>query len=193
MPPIFFKPKVTTIQEPKETAQQFLLRLLDARNRIFFASKGERAESEYSSQLVENSFLKAKSIDLHPNDRLLVRNLSERGGPGKLRSYREQDIYVVLRRRDALSPVYEIKRENGTGPVRVLHINLLLQCKELPIDMNAALQQPIPARRKRNTYHTRSRTQLMNRRTTDGSMSDSDSEDEIVIAPNNQHLSDITT
>ena len=148
-------------------------------------SAGERNKSRYD--------LKAKSIDLHPNDRVLVRNLSERGGPGKLRSYWEQDIYRVIRRRDALSPVYEIKRENGTGPVRVLHRNLLLQCNELPVDMNAALQQPIPARRKRNTYHLRSRTQLLDRRTTDGSMSDSDSEDEIVIAPNNQHLSDIPT
>ena len=47
---------VTAIQDPKETAQQFLLRLLDARNRVFFASKEERVEAEYSTQLVENSF-----------------------------------------------------------------------------------------------------------------------------------------
>ena len=64
---------VTTVQEPKETAQQFLLRLLDARNRVFFASKEECAESEYSSQLVENSFLKAFESGLR--DENLVANL----------------------------------------------------------------------------------------------------------------------
>ena len=68
-----FQAMVTTIQEPKETVQQFLLRLLDARNRVFFASKEERAESEYSSQLVENSFLKAFESGLR--DENLVTNL----------------------------------------------------------------------------------------------------------------------
>ena len=47
---------VTAIQDPKETEQQFLLRLLDARNRVFFTSKEERVEAEYSTQLVEKSF-----------------------------------------------------------------------------------------------------------------------------------------
>ena len=65
---------------------------------------GNRNKSRYD--------LKAKSIDFHPNDRVLVQNLSERGGPGKLRSYWEQDIYRVIRRKDSLSPVYEIQREN---------------------------------------------------------------------------------
>ena len=68
-----FQSMVTAIQDTKETAQQFLLRLLDARNRVFFASKEERVEAEYSTQLVEKSFLKAFESGLR--DENLVTNL----------------------------------------------------------------------------------------------------------------------
>ncbi|CAB3988536.1 Retrovirus-related Pol poly from transposon 412 [Paramuricea clavata] len=63
---------------------------------------------------------------------LEVRNLNERGGPGKLRSFGENDIYVVINRKDPESPVYETKLENGKGKNRVLHRNLLLPCDHLP-------------------------------------------------------------
>ena len=68
-----FQSMVTAIQDPKETEQQFLLHLLDACNRVFFAAKEERAEGEYSSQLVEKSFLKAFESGLR--DENLVTNL----------------------------------------------------------------------------------------------------------------------
>ena len=67
-----FQSMVTAIQDQKETTQQFLLRLLDAQNRVSFASK-EDVESEYSSQLVEKSFLKAFESGLR--DENLVTNL----------------------------------------------------------------------------------------------------------------------
>ena len=66
-----------------------------------------------------------------------VRNLSERGGPGKVGSYWEQDVYTVLKRQRG-SPVYIVKKENGQGTGRVLHRNLFLQCDFLPVD-------PVPA------------------------------------------------
>ena len=69
---------VTAIQDPKGTVQQFLLRLLDACNRVFFASKEERVEAEYSTQQVEKSFLKdfesgLRDENLVPNLRPLLR------------------------------------------------------------------------------------------------------------------------
>jgi hypothetical protein len=69
-----------------------------------------------------------KSSLLRVGDRVLVRNMSERGDPVKLRSFWEPKIHVVSRRMADDSPVYEVKPENGSGKARVLHRNMLFQC-----------------------------------------------------------------
>ena len=76
---------------------------------------------------------KVRHTTLREGDRVLVRNLTERGGPGKLRPYWEQEIYVVTQKRKDM-PVYEVKPETGNGRSRVLHRNLLLPCSYLPVE-----------------------------------------------------------
>ena len=64
---------------------------------------------------------------------MLVRNLSERDGTGKVRSFWENKVRVVVGKKGEM-PVYEVKQEDGNGRIRVLHRNLLLPCSHLPTE-----------------------------------------------------------
>ena len=108
------------------------------------------------------------SSGLLPGDRVLVRNLSKRENPAKLRSYPEDKIHVLVTRRGVDSPVYKVKPESSDGPKRTLHRNMLLPCNSLPLQPLPP-QEPAPRQRKR--------TVLQNRECT-GQM-ESDSEDDL--------------
>ena len=72
------------------------------------------------------------AVSLVVGDRVLVRNLSERGGTGKLRSWWEHCIYRVTEASDSL-PVFTIQPVGG-GPSRTVHRNLLMRVNHLPVD-----------------------------------------------------------
>ena len=84
---------------------------------------------------------KVRFSSLQPGDQVLVRNLTERGGPGKLRSHWEQEVHLIVEQKGDL-PVYEVTPEGRKGKSRILHSNLLLPCDFLQSD----LSKPVPQR-----------------------------------------------
>ena len=71
---------------------------------------------------------------LLPGDCVLIKNMTPHGGPGKLKSYWEEEIHIVKSHIGRDSPVYKVYPESGHGRSRVLHRNMLLPCPELPAD-----------------------------------------------------------
>ena len=71
---------------------------------------------------------------LLPGDHVLIKNMTPHGGPGKLKSYWEEEIHIVESHIETDSPVYKVYPESGHGQSRVLHRNMLLPCPELPAD-----------------------------------------------------------
>lgn len=79
---------------------------------------------------------KVGSSVLHEGDRVLVRNLTPRGGTGKLRNHWEDCVHKVIRQVGKDMPIYEVISEQGKARGRrVLHRNLLLPCDHLPLEI----------------------------------------------------------
>lgn len=89
---------------------------------------------------------KVRSSVLHEGDRVLVRNMTPRGGTGKLRNHWEDCIHKVIRQVGKDMPIYEVTSEQGKGRgSRILHRNLLLPCDNLPLEIQL---QPAKLKRK---------------------------------------------
>ena len=91
----------------------------------------QKAARESASRGKKDYDKRVRSSVLQAGDRVLVRNLTPRGGPGKLRNFWEDEIHVVARKGEG-SPVYEVRPKSSKGRSRTLHRNLLLPCDYLP-------------------------------------------------------------
>ncbi len=74
---------------------------------------------------------KVQGVELKVRDQVLVRNVREQGGTGKLRSHWERGVFEIVKKKDEL-PVYIIQNVNKKKDRRTVHRNLLMECNDLP-------------------------------------------------------------
>lgn len=112
-------------------------------------------------------------VTLQPGDRVLVRNVVERGGPCKLKPYWEKSIYIV-REQLGDNPVYKVSPEIGGRPVCTLHRNLLLQVNDLPIELPAGNTPARSQRKSKKSLKSVGKTEQIQNCNTSGSDKEDD-------------------
>ena len=94
---------------------------------------------------------KVRGAILQPGDRVLVKILAF-DGKHKLADKWEEAPYEIVSHPNKEIPVYEVRKENGTGRKRILHRNLLLPIGFLPkTDESEKKRAPAPRQRQRRT------------------------------------------
>ena len=94
--------------------------------------------------------IKKLSPVLEQGDRVLIRNMSERGGTGKMRSFWEEKVHVVVENINNENITYKVNPEGDTdGRIPVLHRNMLLPCDNLLDNFNWNIKTQ-PTHKKQN-------------------------------------------
>lgn len=131
-----------------------------------------RENAQKAAQRNKKTFdTKVRRSLLYPGDRVLLCNMTPRGGPGKLRNHWEDHVPILVRQVGKDIPVYELRPEQGKGKTRVVDRNLLSPCDPLPLEIKTA-----PAKPKRD--------KVLNTATTQESEDEEDDEEYYFPPPN---------
>lgn len=76
------------------------------------AEQNAKKSAERGKRCYDN---KVRGAVLQLDERVLVKNLTPRGGPGKLCNYWDDAVHVVVKQMGSDLAVYEVRPENGTG------------------------------------------------------------------------------
>ena len=88
----------------------------------------------YNKEYYDKTHQGMKQVKLKPGDKVLIRNVRDKGGSRKLKSYWEEQIFVVDKKKEDL-PVYTVHNLKKASDIRTVHRNLLLNCDDLPLDI----------------------------------------------------------
>ena len=179
---VIFNSTPVLANKRRESYPEYVKKWREAMHQAYdLAAKRSEKSQQHNKAIYDKN---ARSTVLQPGDRVLVRNLSERGGPGKLRSFWEKQIHRIVKQVGDNMPVYSVIPENNpSGKVRNLHRNLLLPCDELPFE-----DEQSKTRTKRNVNQStkrngRRRNSVANESIVDSSDSDDCDEDIFVLIP----------
>ena len=121
--------------------------------------------------------------DIGVGDRVLLKNVSERGGTGKLRSFWEETVYKIMEKKQGI-PVFVIVPENGEGKSKTVHKNLLMKCQHLLHNLNHDLLPSLPPDKPVIEKKVKRNNKLSSEKNIPDLIDESDSETEIELTPN---------
>ena len=115
-----------------KTHQQFVNEWRSSMAEAFRVARERNAKSqEYNKGKYDS---KVKEVGIVVGDQVLVKNLREKGGTGKLSSHWERQVFKVIKQQEEL-PVYHVQSVRNPRDVRVLHRNHLMKCEQLSADV----------------------------------------------------------
>ena len=130
--------QVQTEELKRQTHQEFVEQWqLSMQEAVEIARRNIRRSADYN-KLYYNK--KARAVEIVEGDMVLMRNVRERGGTGKLKSFWEETLFKVVEKRGGM-PVYKIQNINKKGDVRVVHRNLLMKVDQLPLNVFDEVKQ----------------------------------------------------
>ncbi|KAI9999773.1 hypothetical protein NQD34_011616 [Periophthalmus magnuspinnatus] len=118
------------VKEPAQTHSEYVQKLRENLEKSYrlATENAEKVMSRNKSRFDKH----VTPSQLEVGDRVLVRNVKLRG-KHKIADKWESDVYVVVKRAEEL-PVYTIRPEHKSKPLRTLHRDLLLPCGYLSVD-----------------------------------------------------------
>lgn len=130
---------------PKEPEVDFTK---DLKNRLDTAYRLATAQAEKSKVRYKRQYdRRVKGSTVAQGDRVLLKNVGIRG-KHKLANAWEDPVYVVMEQQDGDIPVFVVKREDGKGPKKTVHRNLLLPVNFLPLDPKCQSRKPAVQQKK---------------------------------------------
>ena len=104
------------------------------RSRMYYAYEIAKKNVQRAQEKQKRNYdVKVNSSALDVGDKVLVK-VVKFDGRHKLMNRWEEDIYLVTSKPNLDVPVYEVRKENGSGRSRVLHRNLLLPVGSRELD-----------------------------------------------------------